>query len=198
MCIDMTDAYKRSLDANINRLGGVFLAEFPEGFSLDNTSSVPIGEQQAPLLRNGKTLLDLNFSAVDRFSQMTGGVATVFARKGDEFIRISTSLKNEKGERALGTLLSKTHPAYAKALSGEPYLGKARLFGRDFMTKYMPIKTKNGNVIGILFIGLDFTEGLTFLKDKIRSLKIGNTGYVFILDAAEGKEFGSFCRISIR
>ena len=190
MSIDMTDAYKRSLEANINRLGGVFTAEFRDGFVLDASSSVLIGEQKTPTLSTGKTVLNLNFTAPDRFTQMTGGVATVFARRGDEFIRISTSLKNEKGERALGTLLSKTHPAYTNALAGETYLGKAKLFGRDFMTKYLPIKAKDGEVIGILFIGLDFTEGLSFLKEKIRSLKIGNTGYVYVLDA-EGKESGT-------
>ncbi|MEI7613701.1 MAG: methyl-accepting chemotaxis protein [Betaproteobacteria bacterium] len=191
MTIDMTDAYKRSLEANVNRLGNVFVAEFPNGFIVDEHSSIAVGAYKTPLLRSGNATLNLNFSGVDRFNEMTGGVATVFVRQGDEFIRISTSLKNEKGERALGTLLSKAHPGYAKAMAGEPYLGRANLFGRDFMTKYLPIKDKTGAVIGILFIGLDFTEGLKFLKEKIRSLKIGSTGYVFVLDSAEGKDYGS-------
>ena len=38
-----------------------------------------------------------HFTQVDAFAQSSGGVATVFARKGDDFERVTTSLKNEKG-----------------------------------------------------------------------------------------------------
>jgi methyl-accepting chemotaxis protein len=191
LSIDMTDAYKRSLEANVSRLGKVFSAEFPDGFTLDTTASVSIGEQQTPVLSSGKSRLNLNFSSVDRFNEMTGGVATIFVRQADDFVRISTSLKNEKGERALGTVLSKTHTAYARSLSGESFIGRARLFGRDFMTQYTPIKARNGTVIGILFIGLDFTEGLKFLKEKIRGIKVGSSGHVYVLDAAAGQDLGT-------
>ena len=54
----------------------------------------------------GTSLKD-NFSAVDKFSQITGGVATVFSRKDDDFVRITTSLKKENGERALQLEISK-------------------------------------------------------------------------------------------
>ena len=100
MTIDMTDAYKRSLESNVNRLGGVFVAEFPDGFTLDASSAVPIGELKTPVLNSGKTALNLNSSAVDRFSQMTGGVATVFVRKDDEFIRLARSVYFENDTRA--------------------------------------------------------------------------------------------------
>ena len=88
--------------------------------------------------------MNLDFSTVDRFTKITGAVATVFAKKGDDFVRITTSLKKEDGKtRAVGTMLGKAHPGYAKLLNGEEYTGKASLFGRDYMTKYVPIK--NGN-----------------------------------------------------
>ena len=190
MTIDMTDAYNRSLEASVNHLAGVFSANFAEGFVLDETANFAIGTLMTPVLRNGKNVLNLDFSAVDKFNAITGGIATVFARQGDDFVRITTSLKKENGERAVGTTLDKAHPGYAKALNGEAYVGKAKLFGRDYMTKYQPILNTSGKTIGILFIGLDFTEGLKHLKDKIRSIKIGSTGYAYVLDAQEGKDMG--------
>jgi hypothetical protein len=57
-------------------------------------------------------------------------------------------------------MLDTAHPGYAKVNEGQPYVGKAKLFGKDYMTKYIPVKDGAGKVIGILFIGLDFTEGL--------------------------------------
>jgi len=71
-------------------------------------------------------------------------------------------------------------------MQGEPFSGKARLFGKDYMTRYEPIK-QGGRVIGILFIGIDFTQQMAALKDWIKSVKIGQTGYVYALDAGKDK-----------
>jgi methyl-accepting chemotaxis protein len=75
-------------------------------------------------------------------------------------------------------------------LNGKEYIGKAYLFGKDYMTKYLPVKDSNGKVVAVLFIGLEFTDGLKVLKERVRSVKIGNTGYYYALDAKEGKDSG--------
>jgi len=191
MTIDMAAAYNGALEADINRLANVFAANFEGDFVLDDTDSLASGDKQTPLLRNGGTTLNLNAGIVDRYTAMTSAVATVFASQGDDFVRVTTSLKNEKGERAVGTLLGKAHPGYAKVSSGMPYLGKATLLGRDYMTKYLPITSATGKVIGILFVGMDFTDGLKSLKEKIRGVQVGKTGYVYVLEAREGKDLGT-------
>jgi len=191
MTIDMADAYKRALENDINRLADVFAGNFKGDFVLDETMSPGIGSTDMPVLRNGATTLNFDFGIVDRYTALTGAVATVFALDGDDFVRITTSLKKENGERAVGTTLGKTHPGYAKLTAGLTYLGKATLLGRDYMTKYTPIKSASGKVIGILFIGIDFTDGLKALKEKIRGVKVGNTGYVYVLDATPGTDLGN-------
>jgi methyl-accepting chemotaxis protein len=119
----------------------------------------------------------------DRFTAMTGGlVATIFEKKGEDFLRIATSLKKEDGSRAVGTTLDRNHPAYQFLLKGETYIGKATLFGKDYMTKYVPVKDGSGNVIGAYFIGYDITNNMKNFKERIRSIKVGKTGYVFVLD----------------
>ncbi len=187
---DMIDAYSGSLEAEAGRLARVFAASFPEEFTLDEAATVPIGERKTPVLRSGKLMLNLNFAAVDRFNEITGGVATIFARQGEDFLRVTTSLRKENGERAVGTALDRAHPGYAKVLAGESFVGKARLFGRDYMTHYAPIKDGAGRVVGIVFIGLDFTDGLNHLKAKIRAIRLGTTGYVYVLDAKPGADLG--------
>jgi len=119
----------------------------------------------------------------DRFTSITGGsVATIFEKKGEDFLRIATSLKKEDGTRAVGTTLDRNHPAYPLLLKGETYIGKATLFGKDYMTKYVPVKDGSGNVIGVYFIGYDITNNMKNFKERIRSIKVGKTGYVFVLD----------------
>jgi PAS domain S-box-containing protein len=183
-------SYHAALADSAVKLAAVFDACFPQSFSINPAKSVLIEGKQTPLVSNGKTVINLNNSAVDRFTAMTMAVGTVFVRSGDDFIRVTTSLKKEDGSRAIGTLLEKNHPAYEGLLKGLPYVGKAELFGKDYMTSYKPVKDKNGAVIAVLFIGLDFTDNLKSLKDKIRSTKIGKSGYIYMLDAKDGHDYG--------
>jgi hypothetical protein len=97
---------------------------------------VAIKDQLAPVMKLDGRNVNLDFQLVDHFTEATSAVATVFARKGDEFIRVTTSLKNDKGERAIGTLLDRTHPGYSAVVAGQSYTGLATLFGRQYMTQY--------------------------------------------------------------
>ncbi|MFG6440675.1 methyl-accepting chemotaxis protein [Roseateles sp. LKC17W] len=125
---------------------GSFRQEFGPSFTLDEST----GD-----LRDWGPKLNGNFTQVDKFAAASGGVATVFAAKGADFVRITTSLKNEKGERAMGTLLDQQSKAYAAVTAGKPYTGRAMLFGRAYMTHYEPVKDDAGKLVGILFIGYD-------------------------------------------
>ncbi|MBB3314902.1 methyl-accepting chemotaxis protein [Rhizobium sp. BK181] len=91
---------------------------------------------------------------VDRTAQSIAGVATVFERQGGDYVRVSTNVKKENGDRAVGTKLATDHPAQAVLAKGEAYYGPADLFGRKFMTGYFPVKNTAGSNVGILFIGI--------------------------------------------
>jgi methyl-accepting chemotaxis protein-2 (aspartate sensor receptor) len=72
-------------------------------------------------------------------------VATIFAANGDEFVRVTTSLKKENGERAVGTQLDHAHPSYPLLRAGgNNYIGLATLFGKQYITEYDPIKDSSG------------------------------------------------------
>lgn len=185
--VDMIDAYNSALENSVDKLANVLKAGFPGGFSVDEGSTIDIGGKATPLLRSGGGTVNQNYSVVDRFTETTGAVATVFARQGDGFVRVATSLKKENGERAIGTSLDSSHPALPLLLKGEGYNGKARLFGRDYMTRYVPQMDKSGNVVAVLFVGLDFTSELAALKKRITSIRLNKSGYVFALDAGKDK-----------
>lgn len=126
---------------------------------------------------------------IDRFTSVTGAVATLFVRQGDDFLRVTTSLRKQDGTRAVGTLLDRKHPGYSRVMAGESYTGPAFLFGRNYMTHYTPIKQGN-NIVGIYFVGLDFTEGIKNLKNKIKAIRIAQTGYVYILEGPKSPDKG--------
>lgn len=171
-------------------LSNVFVAMFPQGIRLDTNRTVRVGSHDAPAALHGDKLINGDFSMPDEFTRVTGGNATVFVRSGDDFLRVSTSLKKQDGSRATGTMLGKHHPGYPKLMSGRPYLGKAHLFGRDYMTKYQPVRDDKGSVIAVLYVGFDFTETLAGLKRHMTDIRVGEHGMAFLADAQQGDDYG--------
>ncbi|WP_153132926.1 methyl-accepting chemotaxis protein [Dechloromonas hortensis] len=176
--VDMIDAYNQALKEEIRRLNRVFASSYPESFSRDAQE----------ILHHGSSVISRDSHALaDRFSTLTGAYATVLTRKGDDFERTATSIQDEQGKRASGIPLGREHPAVAHLLRGETYTGKARMFGRDVMTHYQPIRDRDGAVIGAFFTGIDFSAGLTELRKKVLAVKIGETGYPYAFDAGRDK-----------
>ncbi|SIQ54137.1 methyl-accepting chemotaxis protein [Rhizobium sp. RU20A] len=101
---------------------------------------------------------DADHRLVDEAARMIDGVATVFVKEGNDFVRLSTNVKKENGDRAVGTKLAADHPAQAVLARGEAYFGPAVLFGKDFITGYYPIKDTKGATVGVLFIGIPTIE----------------------------------------
>ncbi len=93
---------------------------------------------------------------VDRATSYVGGTATlfVFDDASQQFVRRTTNLKKENGDRAVGTQLAPDHPGQAILRRGQPYKGPAILFGRRFYTAYQPVLGEGGKVIGIVYVGI--------------------------------------------
>jgi methyl-accepting chemotaxis protein-2 (aspartate sensor receptor) len=180
---DLSLAYKL-LDKNLNQtmdnLLGVIKAEFSGDFYLDKSNVQNIGGFRSPTLLDGDRVINKNFKIVDDYTKKSGAVATIFARVGDDFLRVTTSLQKEDGSRAFGTMLGKKSPAYNYMMTQRTFKGKVKLFGRDYVVVYEPI-VKNGETIGIIFIGYDFTKILASLKSSIRGIVVKDEGYVSMI-----------------
>jgi methyl-accepting chemotaxis protein len=127
-------------------------------------------------------LLNGSSAVVDRFSKETGGMATVFARQGSGFRRISTSVKKEDGSRAIGTLLDPNGAAYAALSEGRSYTGRAVLFGRPYMTHYDVLRDQAQQVVGVLFIGFDVAMFDAAIALTVQSTRFFDTGGLYVVD----------------
>ncbi|MBI1920538.1 MAG: Cache 3/Cache 2 fusion domain-containing protein [Geobacter sp.] len=184
------EVYGNTVRKSTEDASNALTSTFAGRISINRSRSVTVGDQETPALLHGSTLLNGNSEVIDRFTKMTGAVATIFARKGDDFVRVATSVKKEDGSRAIGTYLGKQHPGYAKLMGGEPYQGQATLFGKMYATRYLPIK-EGGEVIGLMFVGVDITDSLNYFKERLKAIKIGETGYIYVLNAEEGANYGN-------
>ncbi|MEK9951728.1 MAG: Cache 3/Cache 2 fusion domain-containing protein [Curvibacter sp.] len=191
LLVELIDASDKDLRLRAAGLAKAFQSRLPGTFELD-PAITEVNGRPAPTLKLAGRVLNLDFSVVDQFTESTGATATIFAKSGEDFIRVTTSVKNAQGQRAIGTVLDRAHPGYKATLEGRTYNGAAVLFGRPFITQYDPIRDARGQVIGLTYIGLDYSDYLKQLKDTIRSQKIGASGYFYVLDARPGPGLGTY------
>jgi methyl-accepting chemotaxis protein len=186
----MIRLYDKAVSAEVERYMTLFASFLPTDFTLDEAQKVDIGGMATPTFKAGDKPMNFDFSIPDQFLERSGAIATVFARTGDDFVRVTTSLKKQDGERAIGTLLDRKGPAYAPMLAGKRFIGMASLFGKQYITEYKPVTDPSGRVIGALFVGVDITSEIATLQQNIRDLKVGENGYFFVVDASNGPNRG--------
>jgi methyl-accepting chemotaxis protein-2 (aspartate sensor receptor) len=184
------ELFDKAVSSEAVSFGKIFTAGLQGEFSLDTANTIDVAGKQVPTLKLAGKPLNLDFSAPDEFTRTTGGNATIFAASGEDFVRVSTSVRKENGDRAVGTMLDHASPAYARVRAGKPYIGLVTLFGKQTITDYEPVLDVGGKVIGVLYVGVDISAELAELKQRIKGMKVGETGYFYVLNAAPGKNYG--------
>jgi Cache 3/Cache 2 fusion domain len=113
-----------------------------------------VGGKDAPSLYFGTTNINNNFDIVDAVGKEDGKgmTATLFAKDGGEYVRVSTSVPKPDGSgRAIGTVLA--GPALETIKAGKAYYGEVPILGTPYVTGYEPIKDSSGAEIGIYYVG---------------------------------------------
>ncbi len=107
----------------------------------------------------GGILINRDYTIVDKVKELVYkdmkyegreiGTATIFQHD----LRISTNVKYENGQRAIGTRVSK-EVNEAVLERGEAWIDRAFVVNDWYITAYEPIKNINGRIIGILYVGM--------------------------------------------
>ncbi len=99
----------------------------------------------------GTTKVNDDFTIVDAIKAKHGANATFFAKKGTDYVRISTNIMKD-GKRGVGTNLDPSGPAYAAVSKNTSFYGIVEILGKFFDTGYEPIKNEAGETIGIYLV----------------------------------------------
>ena len=162
-------------------LESTFRNGYLAGVYVENYTVDFMGHEVPNITQYSESLIN-DTKLVDSFTRDTGAIATLFAPLGDDFIRVSTSLKDPQGQRAVGTTLGINHPGYQQLKAGQPYYAQIKLYGERYITYYAPIKDATGKVAGLSFIGLPVDQATQTLFDALEEIKWGDTGYTIIVD----------------
>ncbi|MDD2211582.1 MAG: methyl-accepting chemotaxis protein [Clostridia bacterium] len=124
-----------------------------------------LGYDQGILKDCNEVSIDGRYEMVDAIQKDLGNVATIFVKENDDFRRVITNIRNENGERAIGTYLGKDSSAYSDVVNGKLYIGPANILGSEYLTAYNPIKNKQGETIGIMFLGIAKNEIMMMMEE---------------------------------
>lgn len=132
-------------------------ADNPQVVEAMTTFKAEVAKLGAPKLEGeellfGSTKMSGNFTIVDAIKDKHGSTATVFAKKGANYVRTTTNVIKDD-QRAVGSVLDPSGPAFAAISKGEPFYGLVDILGKMYDTGYEPIKNETGEVIGILYVG---------------------------------------------
>src|ERR1700737_2036117 len=158
---------ERDIDLNLRTLSLAFSEAFQE-------AKISIRDGVVDRIEIPKMPEFADHRIVDRATSYVGGTATLFVydEASQQFVRRTTNVKKENGDRAVGTQLAADHPAQAILRRGEAYKGPAILFGRRFYTAYQPVFGAAGKVIGIVYVGIPTAQFDAMLWQAIWAMAI--------------------------
>jgi Methyl-accepting chemotaxis protein len=152
-------ALQMQAESNAMMVESVMDARFPGGWYVEGGA-----------LYKGDHRFGDNQEIADQLGEVCQGYVTFFA----EDVRISTNLKNDKGERNVGT---KADPKIAEAVlkGNSKYTGRTEILGKAYMSAYVPLYNQSKQAVGMIFVGVD--RGV---MDDVRSSFLMEIGFAAV------------------
>lgn len=127
---------------------------------------------------------------VDEVKDLVGGTCTIFQRMNPsgDMLRVATNVEKLDNTRAIGTYIpsvnpdGKPNPVIERLLKGKIFKGRAFVVNAWYLTAYAPIFNSDKKIIGALYFGIK-QESAKDLRQIIMDVKLGGSGYVFVLDS---------------
>jgi methyl-accepting chemotaxis protein len=166
----LVEASMKVLQREVARRGGVTTGE-----------PFKVGTAEVPGLLVAGQPVGRDHELVDSVAAVMGGTATLFSRRGEDFVRVSTNVRKDDGSRAVGTPLDPRGAAIGHLRAGEGFEGLVDILGSPYLTSYQPLKDAGGRVIGAAYVGYQL-KGLDRMAAMIGGARILEHGFVALQD----------------
>jgi methyl-accepting chemotaxis protein len=204
MCAAQQEALQQTTTADLEFTRSVLAAAGPVRVDAETVTWSAVHPTTAattslalPRMYLGDTWIQPNDSfetpapVVDEVKRRTGAICTLFQRMNPagDMLRVCTSVSGAEGKRAQGTYMRAAaddgtpDPVIAAVLHGMSHRGRVSVAKAWYLATYEPLTDAAGQVVGMFCVGLKEADLLGALRQTIMQLKIGKTGYVYVLNA---------------
>lgn len=150
---------------------------------------VATGKVALPELVAGSVSLNGNREILDNYAKANKGrEPALLVRQGNHFYRAGTLLKDASGNSRVGEMVKDSESYVPALLKGESYTGTIQRSGKIYAIAVEPIKDETGNTIGAVTLRLEAESNIAMLKDKLLSIKVGKTGYPYVISEPQGDQ----------
>ena len=98
--------------------------------------------------------IETNFELVDSIKNELNIEVSIFVKYGLDYKRNSSTIRDDEGERIIGTTLGFDNPALPKVSFGHDFIEMFYYLGVKYFGGYTPIIDVNRDIIGLIFIGV--------------------------------------------
>jgi methyl-accepting chemotaxis protein len=120
-----------------------------------------------------------NSILVDEVTGKMGGIATIFQKIPQGYMRISTTIADKNGKRATGYFVPNDSPVAQAVNSGNSYAGRVKLLENWYRGVYKPMII-NGKNEGMFFYGV-IENDMASLKPIFQNKKYFESGYPYLV-----------------
>jgi len=146
------------------------------GYSMRAAAPITLGGRIIGAISVGNSYIQ-EHTLVDRIKKVLGAECTIF----DGNTRVSTSLKNAGGERNVGTTLDNDTIVRTVLKEGRTYTGENVIQGKNYVTGYSPLKDAEGNLNGMLFLGVNTDQVSALIMKQITLASVSGILVVIVV-----------------
>lgn len=170
------------------RMGG-FKKLLPGKLTVTKATMKTGDTEDIPVVRAGNEVMNNNAHYLEMLKQVNTAEGFILAKKGNDYVRVATLLKDDKGNSQVGKALKADESQVAALNRGEDFVGIVHRNGRSYMSIYEPIRDEDGKVVGAFGLRSSLENDLNSLREIIKQQKVGATGYIFVFSDA-GQDIG--------
>jgi methyl-accepting chemotaxis protein len=187
MCNAQYEVLGRKIEADLNSAVIALNAAGRQGVdgdatvALDSQQAVSVAGTQLPRMSIGQYTITGDHQVVDRIGQATGDMCSIFQMHNGRLIRVSTTVTDSAGQRMVGSAIDSGSAVFAKVAAGQTYFGTNQINGKLIEAAYQPLRDASNQVVGALAVAIPHEQFIA-LREAIGSIKIAQTGYVYVMD----------------
>lgn len=196
------EAAQDKVNSNLNiarhtltEAGGVELSRDTVFWSASNQFTAETQAIRLPRMLVGGRWLGKNHdpgtesAIVDSVARLVGDHAALFQRMNEhgDMLCVATTTRTGSGKRSIGTYIpavtpdGKPNPVISTVIRDGTFHGRALVLNDWFLSAYAPIRDGAGTLVGMLAVGVRQAEIESRIRQALREIKLGKTGYVYIL-----------------
>lgn len=151
--------------------------------TIDTQNATLVNNQRLPTLTLNNQVINGRSALLSDFANEAQLEASLLVKTAQGLVRVSTTLKNQSGQIAVGSAVD--FPAALKAQqTSTTQIGQPRFWGKKYIAHYETVPNRPNLVIELL---IPYSAIIESSAKSINAMQFGKTGYIYVTDTGSNE-----------